>query len=162
LLRDVFETAATFAEAKRRLETTPIARPVIYTLIGCARDERCVIERTEEGFATRIDDTAAANNWLCATPAWEARVSSEAIWTRTYDEAAANSRKRREGLAAWPGEFARGGFDWVAAPVLNRNTRVAVEMCPALGVLRAGGYELLPGGDLPVPVTLTCELAAAA
>ena len=35
LLREVFETAQDFAEAKHRLETTPIARPVIYTLVGC-------------------------------------------------------------------------------------------------------------------------------
>ena len=35
-------------------------------------------------------------------------------------------------------------------------------MCPATGVLRAIGYELAEGRDLPEPVTLTCELAAAA
>src|SRR5262245_57960802 len=43
LLRAVFETAASFGEAKYRLETTPIARPVIYTLVGCRPGERCVI-----------------------------------------------------------------------------------------------------------------------
>ena len=57
LLRDVFETCRNFGEAKHRLETTPVARPAIFTLAG-ARGERCVIERTEEGFATRYDATA--------------------------------------------------------------------------------------------------------
>jgi hypothetical protein len=46
LLRDVFETCRSFGEARHRLETTPVARPVIYTLAGCRRGERCVIERT--------------------------------------------------------------------------------------------------------------------
>src|SRR5581483_6508018 len=53
LLREVFETCGTFAEARQRLETTPIARPAIYTLVGCETGERCVIERTEDGFTTR-------------------------------------------------------------------------------------------------------------
>src|SRR5262249_22064142 len=34
LLRAVFEECEDFAQARRRLETTPIARPVIYTLAG--------------------------------------------------------------------------------------------------------------------------------
>ena len=50
LLRQAMETCATFAQARALLESTPIARPVIYTLAGCAPGERCVIERTEEGF----------------------------------------------------------------------------------------------------------------
>ena len=55
LLRNVFETCASYGEARHRLETTPIARPVIYSLVGCEAGERCVIERTEEGFSTRIE-----------------------------------------------------------------------------------------------------------
>src|SRR5262249_34860089 len=46
LLRQAFEECATFEEARRLLETTPIARPVIYTLAGSRAGERCVIERT--------------------------------------------------------------------------------------------------------------------
>src|SRR5262249_5437674 len=46
LLREVFETCTDFEAARRRLETTPIARPVLYTLVGCGRGEACVIERT--------------------------------------------------------------------------------------------------------------------
>ena len=46
-----------------------------------------------------------------------------------------NSRGRRVALAAWRREFV-GRFDWVSAPVLNRFTRVAVEMCPADATLR--------------------------
>src|SRR5438477_19024 len=34
LLRHVFETCATFDEAKRQLETVPVARPVIFSVVG--------------------------------------------------------------------------------------------------------------------------------
>ena len=64
LLRNVFETCTTFCDAKHRLETTPIARPVIYMLAGCHPGERCVIERTPDGFSSRSHDTSAANDWL--------------------------------------------------------------------------------------------------
>jgi hypothetical protein len=72
LLRQTFELCADFAAARRILETTPVSRPVIYVLVGCAAGERCVIERTETGFVTRGHDTSAANDWLPRRPGWEA------------------------------------------------------------------------------------------
>ncbi len=154
LLREVFETCATFDEAKYRLETTPIARPVIYTLAGCHPGERCVIERTQNGSSSRAQETSAANDWLLSQPRWEARMAAEAMFTCTSEKAAENSRTRRENLAAWLGGF-DAEFDWVKPPVLNSQTRLAVEMCPSNGVLRAIGYEELEGQELPSPVTLT-------
>jgi hypothetical protein len=162
LLRQVFETCGSFSEARHRLETTPVARPVIYTLAGCRAGERCVIERTEQGCESREEDTGAANDWLRSRAEWEARVSSQAMLTRSYEEAAARNLSRKQQLSAWSGEFARGTFAWVAPPVLNPFTRIAVEMCPATGVLRAVGYETLPGCELAQPVTQACELTAAA
>jgi hypothetical protein len=160
LLREVFETCGSFGEARHRLETTPVARPAIYTLAGCRSGERCVIERLEQSFESRDEETGAANDWLRSRPAWEARVSSQAMLTRSYEEAAARNLSRKRQLAAWTGEFARGTFDWVTPPVLNPFTRIAVEMCPAKGALRAVGYETLPGGELAQPVTQTCALSA--
>jgi hypothetical protein len=162
LLRDVFEHAASFGEARRRLESTPVARPVIYTLVGCAPGERCLIERTERGFATRSEETGAANDWLRSTPPWEARIRPDLLFTRSYEEAAENSRARRMQLAAWSGASAPGGFDWVKPPVLNPYTRVAAEMCPATGTLRARGYEKPPAKELAEPATRTCEVALVA
>ena len=135
---------------------------MIYSLVGCEAGERCVIERTEEGFTTRTDNTAAANDWFEGKPPWEARTRADLMFTRTYEETAANSRTRREHFATWTGQFSSGAFDWVAPPILNPYTRLAVEMCPAKGVLRAVGYEAIPGSELPQAVTLTCDLQAAA
>ena len=71
----------------------------------------------------------------------ESRVSAEVLFTRSFNEAAKNSCMRRNHLAAWPGPFA-GKFNWVSPPVLNSQTRVAVDVsCDR----RAPGYRLRAG-----------------
>jgi hypothetical protein len=159
LLRFVFEEASDYHEAKQMLELTPIARPVIFTLAGCHKGERCVIERTENDFTTRIDDFGAANDWLEQQRGWEGRISANQMLTTSYKQATAKSVERRTGLASWQGSFARDSFAWVKPPMLNPYTRMALEMCPATGVLRVVGYEL-QGGELPTPATLACEVEA--
>jgi hypothetical protein len=130
---------------------------VIYTLVGCAAHERCVIERTETDFLTREEETSAANDWLPTRPGWEGRIGTRRFLVSTFAEAAGFSRARRETLATWSGPLADAGFDWVCAPVLNPYTRLAVAMSPARGILRAVGYDVA-GGDLPEPVTRPCEI----
>jgi hypothetical protein len=161
LLREVFETCKTFGEARHRLETTPIARPAIFVLAGCRPGERCVIERTENDFKSRDGDTVAANNWLRSGLPWEPRVAAEATLTRTSSEAMENSRTRREHIAASSASFGVDEFGWVSPPVLNSQTRIAVEMCPGTGVLRVIGYEQ-GGQDLPEPVARIYDTAVAA
>jgi hypothetical protein len=161
LLRAVFEECASFEEARRRLETTPIARPVIFTLAGVRADERCVIERTEEGFLTRASTTCAANDWLESRDGWEGRVSADVVMSCSREEAAAASRRRHDALAAWTGSFAGDSFGWVAPPVLNRFTRLAIEMCPADGTLRVAGYEYHAGEPEARRATQVTSVAAA-
>ncbi len=155
LLRRAFEHCDNFAAARRLLESTPVARPAIYTLVGCAAHERCVIERTETDFVTREDDTCAANDWVPARPGWEGRIGMRRFLVSSFADAAAYSRARRDVLAQWGGP-ARS-FDWLRPPVLNPYTRLAVVMSPANGILRAIGYDIV-GAELPEPVTQTCEL----
>jgi hypothetical protein len=159
LLRQAMEQCATFAQARALLETTPIARPVIYTLAGCAPGERCVIERTEEGFSTRTENTGAANDWLEPVEPWEARVGGDLLFNCDYLGARANSRSRREALAAWHGPLGQDGFAWVVPPVLNPFTRLAAEMCAAQGTMRLIGYEQRGAAD-PEVVTQCCVLNA--
>jgi hypothetical protein len=158
LLRRAFEQCADFAAARRLLEKTPIARPVIYTLVGCAAHERCVIERTEAGFVTREDDTCAANDWVPCRPGWEGRIGTRRLLVSSFADAAGYSAARRERLAQWSGSLSASRFDWVREPVLNPYTRLAVAMSPSVGILRAIGYDVT-GADLPEPVTQICELA---
>lgn len=162
LLRQVFETCRNYDEARRMLETTPIARPVIYTLAGCGPGEFCVIERMENGARTRTRDTVAANDWNETTPGWEGRMSAEKMFTCTFEEAAERSRARSNSLASWPGHAASTSFGWVVPPVLNPYTRLAAEMCAARGVLRVVGYEVAAGDELPTAATEVCEVKAEA
>lgn len=159
LLRHVFETAPDFASARRQLETTPIARPVIYTLAGSQPGERCVIERDIDGFNTRIEDTGAANDWLEKREGWEGRIGANVLFTCSHDDAGANSKGRHAALTSWQGPFT-GAFDWVTEPVLNHYTRIAVEMCAARGILRVAGYETAAGATLPEQVTQVREVRA--
>jgi hypothetical protein len=140
------------------LETTPVARPVIYVLIGRAPQERCIIERTETAFTTRENETSAANDWVPCRPGWEGRIGTRRFLTSTFAEAGDFSRARRDSLDDWDGACSTANFDWVREPVLNPYTRLAVAMCPAGGILRAVGYDRA-GDLLPEPVTDTCEIA---
>src|SRR3984885_6937516 len=158
LLRLICENCADFAAARRMLETTPVARPVIYTLIGCAADQRCVIERTETGFVTREEETSAANDWVPSRPGWEGRIGTRRFLTSSFADARSYSRARRESLVGFHGALAAPRFDWVREPVLNPYTRLAVAMCPATGILRAVGYDVTQA-PLPEPVTQMCEIA---
>ncbi|MGH8513748.1 MAG: hypothetical protein ACREV8_07370 [Gammaproteobacteria bacterium] len=157
LLRQVFETCETFAAAKSVLEATPVARPAIYLLIGCTKGERCVIERTETGFVTRVNETSAANDWVPSRPNWEARIAAARFLTWSPAEAAAYCRDRQDTLALWRGLLSRDGFDWVTPPVLNPYTRLAVTMSPARAILRVAGYEMM-GAGLPEQVTEVREI----
>jgi hypothetical protein len=157
MLRQVFENCPAYDTAKTMLENTPVARPVIYTLIGCAPGERCVIERTETGFETREEETSAANDWVPSRPGWEARMAATHFLTSLPAEAAARSRDRRDALAGFDGLLSRNGFDWLQPPVLNPYTRLAVTMSPARAILRAVGYEMTAEG-LPEQVTQVCKI----
>jgi hypothetical protein len=157
LLRLAFEVSGDFAAARRLLEATPVARPVIYTLVGCMARERCVIERTETDFVTREEDTCTANDWVPCRPGWEGRIGTRRFLVSSFAEAAGYSRARRESLANWSGPLSASGFDWVMEPVLNSYTRLAVAMSPAARTLRVMGYDVTDA-LLPAPVTQVCEL----
>ena len=160
LLRQVFETCADFDSARRKLETTPIARPVIYTLAGAEPGECCVIERTENEHLTRFENTSAANDWLVCREFWEARIGGDQLFTAPPSEVGGNSKIRREALNAWSEPLGTARFAWVTPPVLNKYTRVATEMCAASGLLRVVGYEQNEGFDLPAQVTQAREIEA--
>lgn len=159
LLRRTFELCPDFDAARRVLETTPVARPVIYVLAGYAANQRCVIERTETDFMTRHEETSAANDWVPSREGWEGRIGTRRFLTSSFADAASYSRARRESLKAWGGPVSAPSFEWVREPVLNPYTRLAVAMCPAASVLRVVGYDRTEA-PLPEPVTRICEVAS--
>lgn len=159
LLRQVFEHCDSFAAARQHLATVPVARPVIFILVGCGEGECCIIERTEEDAIVHDAARCAANDWLDRRAGWEARIGGGLLLTCSSEEAAENSRARRRHLQQWGGSLTGASFGWVAPPVLNPYTRLAVEMCPAAGILRVQGWELTKGAALPQPATRACVIA---
>lgn len=131
VLRHVFETCATFDEALHLLETAPLARPVLFTLVGCAPNERAVIERDGKATRTWRDDTVVANAWRNPEPGWRSRVCGSGAPEEN------NARRRAAMLAADHASC----FGWATAPVVNACTRLAVEMCPSTGRLAVAGWE---------------------
>ncbi len=132
LLRQVFETCMTFEEARHLLEKTPVARPALFTLVGCKPGERMVIEREGDIVRTYAQDIVVANDWQEPRAGWRPRCPGGGIPVE-------NNRNRRAALAAWAG---RGtDVEWVSGAVLNVCTRVSVEMSPATGELVVAGWE---------------------
>lgn len=137
------------------LERTPIAAPVIFTLVGPGPGETCVIERDIDAFATREGVASAANVWRSGAFAGEWRGGPA-----TAD--LSDSKERSAAIEAWAQREA-APFAWVEAPVLNAMTRLAVEMNPATGRLRALGYEESPGeADTAIPAKLPLDLDVSA
>jgi hypothetical protein len=133
LLRRVFETCASFDEARRTLETTPVARPVLFVLVGCKAGERVVIEREGDIVRSIPDETVVANDWRRRSDNWRPRACGDGAPVE-------NNRRRVAALEAWRGRDVEG-FGWATAPVLNVCTRLTVEMCPASGTLKVAGWE---------------------
>ena len=126
LLRQVFDEAADYAEAKERLAETPLALPVIFALSGLEPDEGCIIERLETRAFVREAPAAAANHWQAVGLAGYSRgVESEA----------------RSRLLSGRLSGSDSGLDWVVPPVLNELTRVALRAEAARGRLAVQGYE---------------------
>lgn len=143
LLRRVVETCASFDEAQKMLEATPVARPVLFMLAGTRPGERVVIEREETSARTYRDETVFANDWRCPRQGWRPRRCGEG-------EPAENNIRRRMALAAWR-DRCSADADWVTKPVLNGCTRLSVEMHPATGRLVVAGWEA--SGDAAERVT---------
>lgn len=126
LLRQVFESCATFDEAKDLLRTTPLALPVFFVLAGCQAGEHCVIERLPKAANLYDRKAVVANNWLAEE-------------LRGYARGLEND-KRCEALNSHPLAEDRN-MAWLKPPVLNDHTRLALVANAASGQLIVQGFE---------------------
>lgn len=128
LLRYAFETCESFADAVDLIARAPLARPTLFTLAGARPGELALVERTECEARIYYGPVIVANDWQETQPGWQARMSLENNVART--------------LAMQSVSRDAPSFDWVRTPVLNRLTRLAVEMSAAgAGDFLARGYE---------------------
>ncbi len=126
LLREVFETARDFAEAKRMLTERPISTPAIFSLAGVRPNETAIIERTETDVRLHEGANVTANHWQA--PGWRGHA-------RGRDSA---GRARR--MHAVVGDLDTR-FAWLEPPILNDNTRLVMIADARLGRLVAQGFE---------------------
>jgi hypothetical protein len=134
LLRFAFDSCASFDEAVELLTEAPLARPALFSIVGAARGQGCLIERTETAAFVHAGPCCIANDWHPAGPPRAGRWLARGSLIRGPED----SESRRTLLDAHGCE---APFDWLADPVLNGLTRLAVETSPATGELRVLGFE---------------------
>ena len=130
LLRQVFEQAADFDDARRRLIETPISTPAIFALSGLEPDQRLVIERSETEARLSKGDVCVANHW------------HHDDWTGA-DKARARgveSERRADEMSPVAADM-DGAFPWLSYPILNDHTRLVMMADAREGRLIAQGYE---------------------
>ncbi len=127
LLRLAFDTCADFAAAAALLRDTPLCLPAIFTLAGPGAGEALVIERTADA-AHQPDDPAAANHWA-STPGPAGRPRN------------ATSTARRTAMLRLLALPPAWSLDWVQAPVLVPDTRLAMMASPRTGRMLLQGWE---------------------
>ncbi|MCX7899207.1 MAG: hypothetical protein N2444_03850 [Methylocystis sp.] len=128
LLRHAFETCESFEDAVALLSREPLVRPTLFTIAGVRRGEIALIEHLGREARIFRGPAIVANDWQERQPGWQARMS------RKNNDARVEFMRRLSPDAPL--------FSWVAPPVLNPLTRLAVEMsAPGDGELIARGYE---------------------
>lgn len=139
LLREVFETAATFADAKHMLIERPISTPAIFSLSGLKPDETVIIERREEEARVHDGANVTANHWQA--PGWHG-------YARGPDSAG-----RAHQMHSIPNDLDER-FPWLTWPILNHNTRLVMVADAARGRLVAQGYEQKAPATEPLTLSL--------
>lgn len=134
LLRFAFDTCAGFEDAVELLARTPLARPALLSIVGAAPGEGALIERTETAAHVHRGRCCIANDWHPAGPVRPGHWRPRGRFIRGVPD----SEDRR---ALLDSDDSTAPFAWLAPPVLNGLTRLAVEACPATGELRAIGFE---------------------
>ena len=127
LLRRVFETAKTYAEAKGMLSETPLSIPAFFSLAGVGPGEGCVIERLENSALVRDAPASVANHWIAGKQGGG----------RMRGEDSTGRYAKMEGLL----DRMPDDYSWVRPPILNPTTRLAVIANPGTGALSVRGYE---------------------
>jgi len=134
LLRQVFEHAKDYAEAKEMLMKTPIAVPAIFILTGVNFGEGCVIERTETTAEAR---EIAGDHQVVASNQFQTMLDKN-MKPRPFF----NSEGRwQQGCNLQGHEIMSPNFSWLTPPILNPYTRLCMVADAASGKLMVQGYE---------------------
>ena len=126
LLRRVFDECRSYQDAKRMLIETPLCAPAFFSLSGNAAEEGCVIERQETSWFVHDAPFCISNHWIGLDCPGHDR-GNDSIGRRA-------SMQR---VLASAGD----AFSWLAAPTLNRHTRLVVVANARRPLLSVQGWE---------------------
>jgi len=126
LLREVFEIAPSFAEAKAMLIEQPVSTPGIYSLVGTKPSETVIIERSETEARVHEGANVTANHWQAA--GWRGHARGK--------NSAGRARQMHGVSSALDADFS-----WLGPPILNDNTRLVMIADAERGRLVAQGIE---------------------
>ena len=136
LLRQVFEQAKNYDEAKEMLCNTPIAAPVIFTLTGMIPGEGCIIERLEN--AAEIKELSVAQMVSASNEFHSSFAQVGKGWRpRMMDSAG----RLRQSVEISTQELQQDNFSWLRPPMLNSFTRLVMQADAATGMLMVQGFE---------------------
>ena len=126
-LRHAFDHCPDYASADAWLRTIPLCIPAIFTIAGPNDGEAVVIERTER-HAFEPTRAVAANHWTSqgAPPGQPRNLSSHS---------------RHRAMCSLMDADPQWSLDWVQAPILQPDTRVAVLADPRAGRMLVQGWE---------------------
>lgn len=136
LLRQVFERAKNYDEAKEMLCNTPVAAPVIFILTGLVPGEGCVIERLEN--AAEIKEISVAQ-MVSASNEFHSKFAAQGKgWRPRVMDSAGRFRQSMEISAQ---ELQQEYFSWLRPPIMNSLTRLVMVADAATGMLMLQGFE---------------------
>jgi len=136
LLRQVFERASDYAQAKEMLLKTPIAIPAIFILTGLAPHEACIIERLEDNAEIKDIQTAQC---IGAANEFHSGFAQVGKGFRPREPDSGGRYKQCQGVSLY--DLAKPDFSWLRPPMLNTNTRLVMLGDAATGELRVQGFE---------------------
>lgn len=140
VLRDAFERAPCFADARRMLIETPIAAPAIYALAGLGAGETCIIERTETAAHVIDGESAAANHWQGVR--WSGRPRGR------------RSRERSQTMYDVVPAVLDPAWPWLRPPILNDRTRLVMVADASTGRIVAQGFEADGAATAPLDIAV--------
>jgi len=139
LLREVFETAPTFAAAKQMLAERPISTPGIFSLAGVGPDETAIIERTETEVRVHDGSNVTANHYQSVGWTGHSRGVDSAGRARLMHSAVPDLDP---------------DFPWLVWPIRNSCTRLVMVADAGQGRLVAQGFEAMAPATEPLALSL--------
>lgn len=135
-LRQAFEKAASYAEAKSMLIDTPLAVPAIFILAGISPGEGCIIERLEH--TAKVIELSAGQK-VSASNHFQTELANVGLGFRPREIDSAGRFKLSGSIGGH--DLANDDFRFLQAPIINANTRLAMTADAARCRLLLQGYE---------------------